>query len=88
MGKDINYDKILGELDEIKRTNEYRLRKVKGVKNLSFSDVETIIMYVEDHRKYHGQQLHGRLMDPRGDIKAVLDRYGIKYEKDDSFVRR
>jgi hypothetical protein len=83
----LDYDKVLKELNEIKYANEYRLKNVKGVKGLSFSDIDTIIIYVEDHRKYHGEALHGRLMDPRGKIKEVLDRYGIKYAKTDPFVR-
>jgi hypothetical protein len=88
MTKRLDHAKVLEELNNIKYANEYRSKSVKGVKGLSFADMDTIILYVEDHQKYQGQALHGRLMEPRGKIKEVLDRYGIKYDKEDPFCRR
>lgn len=47
---------------------------LKGVRNLSFSDLEDIKMYAEHYEVYGSFR---GLMEPMGQIKEVLDAYGI-----------
>lgn len=50
--------------------------KIAGVGNLSISDLETIKLYVEEYIQSGGISF-GSLMDPMGEVKEVLDHYGI-----------
>lgn len=50
--------------------------KIAGVGNLSISDLETIKLYVEEYIQSGGTSF-GSLMDPMGEVKEVLDHYGI-----------
>lgn len=55
--------------------NERSSFTMKGVKNLSVADLDSIILYAEQYEKcgsFRG------LMQPRGGVKAVLDAYDIK----------
>jgi len=49
---------------------------LKGVRNLSPSDLDTLEMYLDTYES-NGGNFSG-LMDPLGEIKDVLDKYGIK----------
>lgn len=50
--------------------------KIAGVGNLSISDLEIIKLYVEEYIQSGGTSF-GSLMDPMGEVKEVLDHYGI-----------
>lgn len=47
--------------------------KLKGVGNLSRSDLDTLELYADNN-------LNLRLMKPLGNIKKILDIYNIKWE--------
>lgn len=49
---------------------------LRGVGNLSRSDLDTLSLYVEYYEKSGGTSFNG-LMDPLGEVKEVLDKYGI-----------
>lgn len=49
--------------------------KIKGVKNLSRSDLETILLYCDTIKK-HGTW-EGYLMQPLGGVGEVLAKYGL-----------
>ena len=56
-------------------TNEYNLVKVSGV-SLSRSDLDSLEMYSDQLIQTNGLNF-GNFMTPRGNIKKVLDSYGI-----------
>jgi len=65
--------KIYADLQKARLKNEYRLSTVKGVKNLSRSDLDTIELYAETIEKNgHYEQI---LMEPRNGVKEVLQKY-------------
>ena len=49
--------------------------RLKGVKNLSNSDLDTLNMYAYCVLKFGTWQ--GRLMDPMGSVRDVLAKYGM-----------
>lgn len=49
--------------------SDYQLYNIRGVEDLTRSDIETIIMYCE---YYMTNKTIGGLMPPRGDIATVL----------------
>lgn len=51
--------------------------KLKGVENLSVSDLEQLDLYVGAYIESGGTGF-GQFTEPLGDIKEVLDAYGIK----------
>jgi len=53
--------------------NERSMFSIKGVKNLSRSDLDTIQLYAA---AYVGNSI-SQLMPPRGGVKEVLEKYGI-----------
>lgn len=57
-----------------KNWNERSMFTLKGVRNLSMSDLDTLILY-DEH--YNGYEFVG-LMKPRGYIAQVLSAYGYK----------
>lgn len=71
-----NTKKLLNDLNrKIKNWDERSCFTIKGVSNLSMSDIETIMLYAQ-HYELHGSFFG--LMEPRGDIKKVLGAYGIQ----------
>lgn len=61
--------------NEIENWDERNQFNLKGVKNLSLSDLETISMYCVCICK-HGT-IDGYLMEPMGCTRDVLKRYGL-----------
>lgn len=57
----------------IDRWNERSMFTIKGVKNLSRADLDTIILYAE---YFDGQGFPG-LMKPLGGVREVLSKYGM-----------
>jgi len=71
----INTTKLKNDIEKkLANWNERSCFTVKGVKNLSKSDLDTILLYVEQYEKYGSFK---GLMQPIGGVKAVLDAYGI-----------
>jgi len=69
---------IYKDLEAARLKNEYRLSIIKGVKNLSRSDLDTVELYaqtIEKSGSYFG------LMEPRGNVAEVLNKYGYLSEK-------
>lgn len=61
---------------KIENWDERSQFKIAGVGNLSISDLETIKLYVKEYVQSGGTSF-GSLMDPVGEVKEVLDHYGI-----------
>ena len=70
-----NAEKLIKDIEvKIRNWNERSGFTIKGVKNLSMSDLDTLVLYSKTcirTGRFEG------LMEPRGSIKAVLDLYGI-----------
>ena len=69
---------IFNEIKKCKLKNEYRLSSLKGVKNLSRSDLDTIELYaktIQNTGSYYG------LMKPMGNVAEVLEKYELLNEK-------
>lgn len=49
---------------------------VKGVRNLSMSDMDTIVLYAETYIRNGGYGFTG-LMKPLGGVEKVLSKYGL-----------
>lgn len=62
---------------KIDNWNERSQFTLKGIKNLSKSDIDTIRLYATSMIQGMGTGFNG-LMDPMGDVKDVFDKYGIK----------
>lgn len=72
--------KLINEIEKkISNWDEKNNFTIKGVKNLSISDLDTLKMYANAYIDSNGFSFNG-LMEPLGDIKKVLDAYGIKAE--------
>lgn len=68
-------NKLIQDIDKkIRNWNERSQFKIKGVSNLSFSDLEMLKLYAEENIR-RGDISH--LMEPRGGIAGVLKAYGI-----------
>lgn len=68
------------DLEAARIKNEYRLSTIKGIKNLSRSDLDTVELYAQTFERtgrYDG------LMQPRGNVKELLDRYGFAPASED-----
>jgi hypothetical protein len=79
-----NAKKLMKDIEKkIDKWNERSCFSMKGLKNLSRADLDTLILYSEQFIKNGGNGFNG-LMPPRGSIKKVLDAYGI-CEKELSF---
>ena len=65
---------IYQDIDSAKRKNEYRTSTLKGVKNLSRSDLETIELYAETIDRTGGYSF---LREPAGAVREVLVKYGF-----------
>ncbi len=69
--------KLIKEIDnKITNWNERSQFTIKGVKNLSRSDLDTIVLYAETFIKFGGNGFPG-LMKPRGNVEQVLSIYEI-----------
>ena len=69
---------IYKDLEKLRMKNEYRASTLRGVKNLSRSDLDMIELYAETIDRtgsYYG------LMEPRGGVREVLIKYGYLKEE-------
>jgi hypothetical protein len=70
-----NAEKLIKDIkSKIDKWNERSNFTIKGVKNLSMSDLDTLELYA---RTFAVNGSFTGLMDPRGPIKQVLDKYEI-----------
>ena len=68
-------EKIIRDIDnKIDNWNERSMFTIKGVKNLSMADLDTIKLYAQTYARY--ESFDG-LMQPRGSVKEVLQAYGL-----------
>ena len=68
---------IYKDLEKLRLKNEYRASTLRGVKNMSRSDLDMIELYAETIDRtgsYYG------LMEPRGGVREVLIKYGYLKE--------
>jgi len=65
---------LLKDVQSKLKSNENRTVKLKGVGNLSTSDLETLELYAQTFLKSGS---FSGLMEPRGSIKEVLMKYGV-----------
>ena len=72
-----NAEKLLKTIDEkIKNWNERSSFTIKGIRNLSVSDLDTLVLYANEYLTTDERNF-GDLMSPLGNIKSVLDKYGV-----------
>lgn len=78
MKKIMNAEELI-KLIETKKTlwDEYSSFTIKGVGNLSVSDIDTIQMYAQAYID-SGATNFGPYIEPMGEIKEVLDACGIQ----------
>lgn len=70
-----NAKKLIGDIKKkINNWNERSMFTLKGVKNLSMSDLDTLELYATTFIRTGG--FYG-LMEPRGAIAEVLTKYNI-----------
>lgn len=62
--------------------NERSMFTVKGVRNLSRSDMDSIILYGEAVLAYGNYNCY---MEPRGEVREVLTAYGLAKKAGDDF---
>lgn len=55
--------------------NEYNLRKINGV-TLTHADVETALLYVDTMMRF-GDGWRNELMEPRCEVRELLQKYGL-----------
>lgn len=71
-----NAKKLIRDIEKKKeKWDEMSMFKIKGVKNLSVSDLDTIVLYAETYIK--NGSFRG-LMRPVGGVLEVLDAYELK----------
>lgn len=71
-------EKLIKDINsKITKWDERSQFTIKGVKNLSMSDLGTLQLYAETYIRSNGYGFPG-LMKPRGDIAKVLESYGLK----------
>ncbi len=63
------------KLNEVLGTCECRTSSIKGVKNLSRSDLETALLYAETMEQ--NGTWEGVLMRPRCEVADLLSAYGL-----------
>ena len=72
-----NAEKLIKTINEkLEKWNERSSFTIKGIKNLSLSDLEIILMYANEYIKSDGKNF-GNLKLPLGSIKDVLKKYNI-----------
>ena len=76
-----NAEKCIQAVNKKIETNEYNTVTLKGVRNLSRADLESIKLYAE-------ASLRGtmsRFMEPRGEILEVLEKFGVEVKSSYGF---
>lgn len=70
-------EKLLRDIEKkILNWNERSMFRLKGVGNLSRADLDSLELYAQTYIRSGGYGFPG-LMEPRGSIKEVLDKYGV-----------
>ena len=69
---------LLKDIDKnIDNWDERSCFTLKGIKNLSMSDLDMIKFYANNYAKYGNVTNYGEFMKPLGDIAEVLKAYDI-----------
>lgn len=77
MNKVANAQKLLKDIDsKLSNWNERSQFRLKGVGNLSRADLDTLTLYAEAYIRSGGYGFPG-LMEPLGEIREILEKYGI-----------
>lgn len=74
----------MSNLEKLTKTIETKLDKwnerstftIKGVSNLSRSDLDTILLYINAYKR-SGEKDFGDLIEPRGYVGDVLEKFQI-----------
>lgn len=72
-----NAEKLINDVTKKIQSSEYGTVKMKGVSNLSRSDLEDTIMYAQNYIQHDGQSF-GNVMSPVGGTEELLKAYGIE----------
>lgn len=73
MIKDI-ITKAINEVNELEAKSEYRCTTFRGVKNLSRSDLDEILLRLETYLRTGDVSGYGELMKPYGGVKDALEK--------------
>ena len=73
MIKDI-ITKAINEVNELEAKSEYRCATFRGVKNLSRSDLDEILLRLETYLRTGDVSGYGELMKPYGGVKDALEK--------------
>lgn len=65
--------------NKINTWNERSNFTIKGIKNISRSDLDTILLYINSYTK-SSERNFGGLVPPTGYVKDVLDKFNIVIE--------
>ena len=65
--------KLVSACQKAMLKNEYKTSTIRGVRNLSRSDLETAILYAQHVQKYSSWE--GTLMPPRGGVADLLSKF-------------
>lgn len=75
ISKESKAQKVLNDVNKkIEAWNERSCFTLKGVRNLSRSDMDSLIMYAKAVIQYGNYNCY---MEPRGEIRNVLEAYGL-----------
>ncbi|MFW6015515.1 MAG: hypothetical protein ACOCRK_03695 [bacterium] len=78
-------NKLLKDIKKKKDNwNERSCFTIKGVKNLSVADLDTLELYATVFLQNGGYNFYG-LMKPLGSVKEVLDKYNVTEEMSFAF---
>lgn len=76
-----NAEKLIKDVKRKIQNSEYRGVTMKGVRNLSRSDLEMTILYAEAFVDSGGYNF-GSFMSPRGNVEDLLKAYGLEQFND------
>jgi hypothetical protein len=71
-----NAEKMIQVIEKKKMKMEYRTSTLKGVSNLSRSDLDSVVFYAEAFIRSGGTGFPG-LMEPRGTTEELLKKYEV-----------
>lgn len=72
-----NSEKLIKTIEEkLNKWNERNTFTIKGISNLSRSDLDTILLYVNAYKR-SGEKDFGDLMEPKGYVGDVLEKFQI-----------
>lgn len=74
-------DKMEKDINKKIETSEYRVSKLKGVSNLTRSDLEMCLMRIN-----HMRRGYYRFMQALGNVKKLFEAYGIDPEYNNATV--